>query len=451
MIISSGLHFVVGKRNFFANIPSGDINNWDGRNIIEDKELWGSFRIPLLVEKKLNYKNKSAISIKAGLNFRYSGLMIDEGIGGSIADSNNNWIDIFNAELSARNNGKPWVTFLAGVSKSIILDNKNILSISLQADVSTTYFLKSNYEITIPNQPVTRGTYKINGTSLGLSVQYVFTGANKQLVKPKVITTQDTLVHNKQFKRETFLDEYVFKGNHIQFNYALLSTFKARLKNQSGNYPAKTTAAPGLLLSFKYCINFNNYYSLIVGPEAILSGRNFNIAFNKNDFSPALIKDYNFRGKDSYLADLILSLPVLLEKRYLYKRTKYLFTNAGFQFNVSTGADFDITSFYVENINNGFYNPAEVNVYANNDAKPWISFPLNAGHAWLLKNNNVLQLAIASNISFTKYVNGTYQITIPNKPVTEGRYSSTGSFIGLSLNYIFTNANYRIRKAYEKK
>ena len=188
-----------------------------------------------------------------------------------------------------------------------------------------------------------------------------------------------------------------------------------------------------------------------MGPEAILAGRNFNIVFNKNDFSPALIKNYNSRGKDSYVADLILSLPVLLEKRYLYKRTKYLFANAGFQFNVSTGADFDISSFYVQNINNGFYNPAEVNVYANNDAKPWVSFPLNAGHAWLLKNNNVLQLAITSNISFTKYVNGTYQVTIPNKPVTEGRYSSTGSYIGLSVNYVFTNANYRIRKEYEKK
>ncbi|MDZ4792930.1 MAG: hypothetical protein SGI83_01500 [Bacteroidota bacterium] len=101
-------------------------------------------------------------------------------------------------------------------------------------------------------------------------------------------------------------------------------------------------------------------------------------------------------------------------------------------------------------MNNGFYNAGGTDVYANNDAKPWVSFPLNAGHSWLLKNNNLLQLAICSNISFTKYVNGTYQIIIPGKPLTEGKYSSTGSFIGLSINYVFTNANYRIRMAYEK-
>jgi hypothetical protein len=451
LLISTGLHFIIGKRNFFANIPSRDINNWDGRNIIEDKDLWGSFRIPLLIEKKLNYKKTSVISVKTGFNFRYSGLMQDESIGGAIIDSNNQVIDIFNAELLRRNNGKPWVTFLTGMSKSIILNNKNILSVGLQADVSTTYFLKGNYEITIPNQPITRGTYKINGTSLGLSVQYIFTGGNKQIIKPTKNKLPDTLSLSKQLKRESFLDKYVFKGNHIQFNFALLTTFKAQLKNFSGNHPIKTNATPGLLISFKYQKNFNNSYSLITGPEAILSGRNFIVSFNKNDFSPPLIKDYNFNGKDSYLADLILSLPVLLEKRWLYKNTKYLFANGGFQINAGLGADLDIFSFFAQNVNNDFYSVAEVTVYANNDAKPWISFPLNAGHAWLLKNNNVLQLAIISNISFTKYVNGTYQVTIPNKPVTEGKYSSTGSYIGLSLNYLFTNANYRIRKEYEQK
>ena len=53
-------------------------------------------------------------------------------------------------------------------------------------------------------------------------------------------------------------------------------------------------------------------------------------------------------------------------------------------------------------------------------------------------------------MSFTKYVNGTYHVIIPGKPITSGSYSSTGSFIGLSMNYVFTNANYRVRKAYEK-
>lgn len=182
-IFSAGLHFVLGKRNFFINIPSADLTNSNPLGLlIEQKELWGSFRVPLLIEKKIQ-KKLNPFSIKAGLSFRYSGLMPDESFVATRYDPNNQPTDVFNAEISARNNGKPWITFLGGLSKSVLLYNKNVLSIGTQADISTTYFLKSNYEITIPNQPIATGTYKINGSSFGLSVQYIFTGYNKQSVR----------------------------------------------------------------------------------------------------------------------------------------------------------------------------------------------------------------------------------------------------------------------------
>ena len=230
----------------------------------------------------------------------------------------------------------------------------------------------------------------------------------------------------------------------------MLSTFKAQLTKISGDHPVSSSAAAGLQLSFKYQINFNDKYSLITGTEASLLGRNFNTSFSKNDFSPPLVSDYSTRGS-STIQDLVFSLPVMLEKRWLYCNTKFLFADAGIRLNFSLGADLDIYSIALLNTANGIYHVGGVNVYSNNDAQPWISFPINVGHAWLAKNNNLLQLAICSNISFTKYVNGRYHIDIPNQPLTEGNYSSTGSFIGLSFNYVFTNANYRIRKAYEKQ
>ena len=169
---SAGFHFVFGKRNFFANIPSSDINNWDGRNIIEDKELWGSFRIPFLFEKMLNAKKPGRFNIGAGFTLRYSGQMTDESNESILVYPPP--VSIFNAEISARNNGKPWVTFLGGLSKPILLNNKKVLSIGVQADISTADFLTCNYEITIPNKPITSGTCKINGSSVGLSVQFIF-------------------------------------------------------------------------------------------------------------------------------------------------------------------------------------------------------------------------------------------------------------------------------------
>ena len=217
----------------------------------------------------------------------------------------------------------------------------------------------------------------------------------------------------KRLHRENFLTDFVFTGNHIQFNFSILSVLKARLKNETGNYPVNTKAALGLLLSFKYQVNLNNEYSLITGPETVLAGRNFFTAFNKNDFSPPLIEDFEIKGIDSYNADVIFRLPVLAEKRWLYNKTKYLFAGAGVCLNVSTGADFESNSILLLHTNNGFYDVGGVDVYANNDAKPWVTFLFNAGHAWLLKNNNLFQLSICTNISFTKYVYGTYKIDIP--------------------------------------
>lgn len=186
LLISSGFHVNIGKWNFFANIPSEDLSRYNvsGRSIIWSKDIWGAMRIPVLIEKKINTKKAGLVSIKTGINFRYSGFMTDLVMsGGGIIDSSNQVISIFSAFFSGKNDSKPWITFSAGASKLFILDNLNILSVGLQVDISTTYFFKGNYTITIPDKPVTSGTYKISGTSVGLSVQYIFTGSNKRLIR----------------------------------------------------------------------------------------------------------------------------------------------------------------------------------------------------------------------------------------------------------------------------
>ena len=55
LLISSGFHIILGKRNFYANIPSEDLirYNLSGQLLIEDKAIWKSIRIPVIVEKKI--------------------------------------------------------------------------------------------------------------------------------------------------------------------------------------------------------------------------------------------------------------------------------------------------------------------------------------------------------------------------------------------------------------
>lgn len=180
----TGFYVHIAKWMYYVKVPVADLPpGYSNENIIYNKNIWGVMSVPLILEKKIKFRSNKQYIVKAGINIRYGGLEIDENTRGSLSDTNGIPIRIFTSYFSGTNNYKPWITFITGFAKPFVLDNKNIFSIGLVADISPTYFFKGRYEITIPNQPVTSGTYKINGTSLGLTAVYVFTGTNKKLVK----------------------------------------------------------------------------------------------------------------------------------------------------------------------------------------------------------------------------------------------------------------------------
>lgn len=182
-----GAHFVLGKFNLFKNIPAADFPpssqiTWD--YLIEFKDIWFNVRLPVLIEREFNTGRRNAFGLQAGLSLRYSGVMIGDYSYGEIRpDFNSSYVTIMQMDYTMHNRYKPWVTCLAGYTKSFVLNNKNILKAGLQADVSTANFFKGDYEIVIPGKPSSPGTYKISGTSLGMSLQYVFTGYNRRKVK----------------------------------------------------------------------------------------------------------------------------------------------------------------------------------------------------------------------------------------------------------------------------
>lgn len=256
-------------------------------------------------------------------------------------------------------------------------------------------------------------------------------------------------VHAQKETTESDKNKIIFKGNHFSFEYSKLVAPKANISKQTGNYPISSSSVPGSKLGLLYHINFNSQYSLNIGAEAIIEGTNFILTFYKNDFSPPLNQDYFFTGKQTRAGNLLIRVPLIVEKRFWYAEKNFISIEAGIGINYSTGSDLDSRGYIVENSNDSVFQVAKINVDANNNAKPWISYLLSVAHSWRLKNNNYLQLGFGSNLSFTKYLNGTYSITIPDKPLTSGSYSSTGTYNALFLRYTLTNGNYHLRRQYE--
>ncbi|MDQ2753078.1 MAG: hypothetical protein M3R72_08660, partial [Bacteroidota bacterium] len=92
----------------------------------------------------------------------------------------------------------------------------------------------------------------------------------------------------------------------------------------------------------------------------------------------------------------------------------------------------------------------DLNLNTNNQNKPWFTYSLGSGYQWVLKNNNLMKIGLVANLSFTHFVKGTYQITIPGDPITQGTYHVTGSYLGIAASYGFTGMNRKLVHSYEE-
>ena len=242
----------------------------------------------------------------------------------------------------------------------------------------------------------------------------------------------------------------IFTGNHVSFEFAKLYAFKAHIEKETGERTMSSSTMPGGKIIALYHINFNPTYSLVIGGEAAIVGTNSIFAFGKNDFSPPLQQDISFSRRDTHALQLLINIPITFEKRFWIKNKRFVSVGAGLSVHFSLSADLDNQEFYVRNINDSAFPVANINTEANNNAKPWVSFTLHAGHSWRLSNNNYLQLGAESDISFTRFMNGMYTFNVPDEAPSAGRYSSKGSYIAFYLRYTLTNGNYRLRRAYER-
>jgi hypothetical protein len=179
----TGFHVLIGTRNFQAKIPYEDFigYNLTGTLYVSNRDIWGSIRIPFMIQRKITKENSGSFSIKGGFSLRYSGFMTDESVGGSVILPTNQTISYFSGIFESRK--KVWATFCLGGDKSFILSNRNILSLGVLADISNTAFFKGNYQIFIPGQSATTGSYALKGSSIGLLLSYTFTGVNKRLAR----------------------------------------------------------------------------------------------------------------------------------------------------------------------------------------------------------------------------------------------------------------------------
>lgn len=240
----------------------------------------------------------------------------------------------------------------------------------------------------------------------------------------------------------------IFAKNHFSFSFIPSVTEKGVISAQQNKYNMHATPQIAFEIGLNYHIHFIPSLTATIGPRTGMVRRNLQYRVPKEAFTPAAEKDVtsaNSLFEKSFDATYT-ALQLMMEKRWVKDEKRYWNLSAGFNVRYAFNNSRLYTGSFVPNTRDTLFG---LTLFFGNNNKPWINYNLGGGHAWVLKNNNILQANLLANLSFTQYVKGFYQFTVPGQPVEEGNYGIRGSYLGLSVNYIFTRVNKQLRKKYK--
>lgn len=239
---------------------------------------------------------------------------------------------------------------------------------------------------------------------------------------------------------------------YASFYVNLLSgvTQKASFNRTEGSNSAKSTIQPYWEVGADRHYRLTNTLSYLIGLHITVSGRNtiFDVPIKKinpNDYNEPLPP-----FKDNQV-DAGLALPILIEKAWHIHPYNNIYIQGGIQLHYSLGSDVDGSGVNVQDSNGNNVEVFSIDLNANNQRKPWLTYSLGSGYEWMLKNYNLFKIGIVANLSFTHFVKGNYQIDIPGDPLTQGTYHVTGSYIGIAASYGFTGLNKKMVHTYENE
>lgn len=183
----TGAHAGFSGRNFKIFILKSDFTpnlqndiNYKGR-LTKDYALYLS--APVWFERRWIKKNNTTWNVDVGINLRFNPEEVFYFYDYGAQDVNGQYNPVLNLEGSVGNNIKPWINYNVGAGFSLFLSNYNFIRINLIANFSATKIVDFNYEINVSGKPQSTGTYSSNLFYIGLSINYILTGANKRLLK----------------------------------------------------------------------------------------------------------------------------------------------------------------------------------------------------------------------------------------------------------------------------
>lgn len=180
-----GFRTTVAGRNAVFDAPVEKINAKDYQRPFPPLKMIEynvSVAAPVLLEKAWHLKPYRSVYVQGGVHLRYSLGYESESFGFFLTDTARRMIEVFSLDMNSNNGGKPWITYNLGGGYSWRLKNYNVLKAGIVGHLSFSRVVSGTYQVAIPGEPLTMGTYSATGSYVALSVSYGFT-RNKKLLR----------------------------------------------------------------------------------------------------------------------------------------------------------------------------------------------------------------------------------------------------------------------------
>lgn len=251
---------------------------------------------------------------------------------------------------------------------------------------------------------------------------------------------QSQAISNKTINKNLFTpNELLFRNSHIGLTIIPFVCEKARITKSEDKYAIHSTHQLGFEVGLKKYFHIDTAHSIYAGIVFGAYGRNFNYYIPIEEFgSPPGWNDISTNKAASREFNFLAGVPLIFQKRWFKK-----YRNFGYMLG---GVTFRYSPYIEENEEHRFFSTYfRMQFETNPGKKVWLNYNVGGGYSLLLKNKQILSAGLYANLSFTSFAKGQYQFTVPNKPVVEGKYKVNGSYIGLSIGYIFTRTNKHIK------
>ena len=247
-----------------------------------------------------------------------------------------------------------------------------------------------------------------------------------------------------------FASQQSLKGSQIGFSFSTIIPGSGNITNTSSQYTYKPFAFVGAEAGINYRHGLSNGYALVTGLHGGKYKRSFRFVTTKDKFNPQLQNDVYITEKhfgENVTTDYFASLPVLLEKQWQNKKCNRWGIFAGLSVRRYWVEAVAVNGEYwlINDLNGGATAVLHRELLSRNDNKLLLNFNTGAGYSIFLNNYNFLRFALTVNYSPAHLLQYKYTVPFATEPQPGGTYTVNMNYVGLSIEYSFTNIKAKLR------